>query len=481
MTMQNITFYNSLTKKKEFFRPLKKGVVRIYNCGPTVYKRPHLGNMRRFLFADFLRRSLELFDYQVIEVTNITDVGHLTRDDIDAGEDKLEKEASAKQMTPQEIADQVTQEYFTDLKALNIQLPHESPRATEHIKEMQTMIERLIERGHAYVTDSGVYYDVHSFEKYGALSGNSLTAIESGARVDVRQEKRHSADFALWKTDDAHHLQQWDSPWGQGYPGWHIECSAMSQAYLGETIDIHTGGEDNRFPHHENEIAQSEGATGKPFVHYWLHNAYLQMSGAKMAKREGTQLTLTSLKERNLSPLAFRLLVLSSHYRKPLDFSWNAIEATQVRLDDLRHTLQRLWEKGAPADKIHQEQADQMVINEFMAGLADDVGTPHAMAVFNSWVTKLNRHLDANDVSSDNLNVAWQTLFVMDRVIGLINPLLFEIEHQTVPPDVQRLIDSREKARRDNDFVMSDSLRDKICKMGYQVEDTPSGPRVIKI
>ena len=295
--MTALRFYNSLTKKVETFtalpagRQAASGTVQMYNCGPTVYRRQHIGNMRRFLFADFLRRALEFSGLAVREVTNITDVGHLTQDDIDAGEDKLEAAAREAKISPQDIARQQTKLFFDDLAALTIQQAWKYPRASEHITEMQQLISQLIERGHAYVTTTGVYFDVRSFPAYGALSGNTLDAIESGSRVAVREEKKHPADFALWKINDPEHLQQWDSPWGRGYPGWHIECSAMSLAYLTSPIDIHTGGQDNRFPHHENEIAQSEGATGQPFVRFWMHNAFLNLKGAKLAKRGGKQIT----------------------------------------------------------------------------------------------------------------------------------------------------------------------------------------------
>lgn len=242
--MHEIRFYNSLTKQKEVFAPLENGRVKIYNCGPTVYKRQHIGNLRRYLFSDFLRRFLELMGYQVYEVMNITDVGHLTQDELDTGEDKMEKQAALERTTPEDIANTQTRLFFDDLNDLNIQAAHEYPRATQHITQMVDLISELIKKENAYVTSTGVYFDVTSFENYGALSGNNLEHLDAGSRVDIRGEKRHPADFALWKTDDTDHVQLWDSPWGRGYPGWHIECSAMSMEYLGETIDIHTGGVD---------------------------------------------------------------------------------------------------------------------------------------------------------------------------------------------------------------------------------------------
>ncbi len=488
--MSPLSFYNSLSKKIENFNPIEPGQASIYHCGPTVYKRPHLGNMRRFLFADFLSRSLALAGFAVKEIMNLTDVGHLTQDELDAGEDKLEKEARENKRTPLQVADQVTKEFFADLAALNIHPADQYPRATTHIAAMQTLIARLLDRGHAYQTKSGVYFDIATFPHYGQLSGNTLAALTAGARVDVRTEKRHPADFALWKTGDSTHLQQWDSPWGQGYPGWHIECSAMSMAYLGQQIDIHTGGEDNKFPHHENEIAQSEGATGETFVRLWLHNAHLKMSGQKLAKREGEQLTIDTLIEHGYSPLAFRLFAFGAHYRTPLDFSWPAMDAAQKQLDTLKQFLRRLanvnppdkGDKGLPAIALATTAGGfaQDYIDSFQSALSDDLNTPAALATFWNYVRAINQQIDTNKLTKKDALTIWETLLKMDQVIGLIEPLLKEIATETIPEEITELAQKREKARTNNDFKLADSLRQQIQEKGYLIEDTPQGPRIIK-
>lgn len=479
--MAEIQFYNSLTKQVELFTPKDEGKVRIYNCGPTVYKRQHIGNMRRYLFADFLRRTLEFLGYEVREITNITDVGHLTQDDIDAGEDKLEKAARTEKRSPQDIAKQQTELFFEDLRALNMEPAHLYPRATAHIQDMLELIQALIKNGHAYQTSSGIYFDVTTFPEYGKLSGNTLEKIESGARIEIREEKKHPFDFALWKLNDPGHLQQWDSPWGKGYPGWHIECSAMSLKYLGSEIDIHTGGEDNRFPHHENEIAQSEAATGKKFVRLWMHNRHLMLAGAKLSKREGEQITLGTLRENGFSPLAFRLLVLGSHYRSPLEFSWESLAAAQKNLETVKGLVRRLLtspppERGlslvrrgtSPSQGEVGLQSEPDEVKKFSAALADDLNTPAALAVFMDYVHEVNKG------TADGALLAQ-----MDQVLGIIEPLRFEVEAETIPDEIKQLARQREEARKNKQFEEADRLRGEVEAKGYKLEDTNAGPRVI--
>jgi cysteinyl-tRNA synthetase len=474
--MPTPSFYNSLSKKIEEFAPLSPEKVTIYHCGPTVYKRQHLGNMRRFLFADFLRRSLEFLGYTVHEVTNITDVGHLTQDEIDAGEDKMAVAAREQKITPQDIAHAETEHFFTDIDAFNIQRSHEYPRASDHIADMQALIATLIEKKHAYVTSSGIYFDVTSFPQYGALSGNTLEQLAAGKRIEVREEKHHPADFALWIFDDTA-LQKWDSPWGPGYPGWHIECSAMSMKYLGTTLDIHTGGEDNRFPHHENEIAQSQGVTDKPFVSLWLHNRHLQLGGKKMAKREGEQLTLDSLTERGYSPLAFRLLAFSSHYRMPLDFSWEAMDAAQENLKTIERLVRRLPLPLTPSPRGGKGEEKNNQLTLFKAALADDLNTPQALAAFLSYVSQANASLDSGQADPESI---WGTLLHFDRVLGVIEPLAAALSKETVPAEVLALADQREAARRNKQFEKADQLRQEIEQQGFTILDTPAGPRLEK-
>ena len=337
---------NSLTKAKEAIVPQHPdGILRMYHCGPTVYATPHLGNLRRFLVADLLVRTARLLHYRVRSVMNITDVGHLlTEGHPEAGRDRLLLAAEREGRPPEQVAATYTAEFFAALSALRAEPADYYPRATLHIPQMLSLIQRLLDKSLAYVTLSGVYFDVTQWPSYGVLSGNTPEALHHGARVEVREDKRHPADFALWVRAQPEHRMQWESPWGRGYPGWHVECSAMSMHILGETIDIHTGGVDNLFPHHENEIAQSEGATGKPFVRTWVHNEFLEGAAGKMSKSEGTTLTVRDLSERGLDPLAFRLLCLQTHYRSRLHFSWEALQAAVTALASLRSFVGRLRE-----------------------------------------------------------------------------------------------------------------------------------------
>jgi len=477
----SIVLYNSWSKKKEVFKPMKPGVVRIYNCGPTVYKRPHLGNLRRFLFADILRRTLETHGYQVQEITNITDVGHLTQEGLETGEDKLEKEARQQQVTVQEIADRETAHFKDDGKALHIQAADQYPRATEHIEEMIELIQTLVEKGYAYVTNVGVFFAVDKFKDYGQLSGNTLDNLAEGSRLKVRKEKKRGADFALWLTDDPNHLQQWDSPWGRGYPGWHIECSAMSLKYLGSHIDIHTGGEDNKFPHHENEIAQSEAATGQKFVNFWMHNAHLQIGGAKLAKSGGEQITLDTVREHGYSPLVFRWLVLSSHYRSKIDFSWARMREMQLSLDNIKILLRRLLTNGTA--ELGKGEAESEIVKRFNDALADDLNTPSGLAVLQKYIGEVNRDWAENAKAkngSAHLNQVYATLMAMDRVLGVMEGLQEEIKQAVIPENVIKLGEAREQARRNKDFVTADRLKTEIIANGFGVEDTGDGYRLIK-
>ncbi len=341
--------FNTYTRRKEEFEPIEPGKVRMYNCGPTVYNFAHIGNARAFVFADVLRRTLEYFGCPVTQIMNITDVGHMTSD-ADAGEDKMAKAAREQKKDPWQIAEFYTKAFLEDIRTLNIQPAFKYPRATEHIPEMIALIERLIGNGHAYVVNGNVYYDISTFPRYGRLSGNTIEQLEAGARIEVNPEKRHPADFALWKQDPKH-IMQWDSPWGRGFPGWHIECSAMSVKYLGEQFDIHTGAEDNIFPHHESEIAQSEGATGKvPWVKYWMHARFLLVNGQKMSKSLGNFFTLRDLLEKGCDPMAVRYVLMSTHYRQPLNFTLESVEAAKDSIRRLKDFRIRLKEAGAKAD-----------------------------------------------------------------------------------------------------------------------------------
>ncbi|MGH7336665.1 MAG: cysteine--tRNA ligase, partial [Myxococcota bacterium] len=387
--------HNSLSGRVKELRTQAPGEVRMYHCGPTVYKRQHIGNFRAFMLADLLRRTFESQGRRVVQIMNITDVGHLTEDDAaDAtGEDKLQKEAARRKLDPWQIAREEEANFKEDLAALGILTAHVYPRATEHVPEMIAMIEALLANGHAYEAEGNVYFDVRSFPRYGALSGNTLAELEAGAsgRAPERSEKRHPADFALWKRDPKH-LMQWDSPFGRGFPGWHIECSAMSRKYLGDTLDIHTGGPDNKFPHHECEIAQSESVTGVPFVRHWVHCGWLEIGGEKMSKRAGTLYTVPELIEKGYSGADLRLYLLRTHYRSPLPFDLALIDEaakTRAKLDHFVHY--EMAQRPERADEPAVAQAIDAARRDFAAALEDDLNTSVALAVVHTFLTAMNR------------------------------------------------------------------------------------------
>ena len=461
-----LVLHNTLTRKKEPFVPVVPGKVRMYNCGPTVYSPAHIGNFRSFLFADVLRRWLEVSGYQVAQVMNITDVGHL-RDDAEEGEDKLDAAARKERLDPLAIADKYAELFLSDLDKLGIQRAQHYPRATQYIPHMIAIIERLIAGGHAYVVGSDVYYSVATFPAYGKLSGNTGEDLVAGARVEVREAKRDPRDFALWKSD-SHHLMQWDSPWGRGFPGWHIECSAMSRALLGEgTLDIHTGGEDNIFPHHECEIAQSEGAFAQPFVRYWMHARFLQVDGGKMSKSLGNLYTVGQLEELGHPPIAVRFALIRSHYRQVLNFTLDGLRQSAADVRRLRLFAAELQDSSArgsptaePPSWVREASA------KFDAGMNDDLNLSAALdGVF----SLLN---DANRVKArgDDAAAALAALRRMDRVLGLL-----EQAPASVDAEVEALIAARNAARAARDFSTADSLRAKLAKMGVELLDGKDG------
>ncbi len=407
--------FNTLTRRKEEFQPMKAGRVRMYNCGPTVYDYATIGNFRAFVFADVLRRALEYFGHQVVQVVNITDVGHMTSD-ADEGEDKMAKAAREKRRDPWQIAQLYMDAFFEDVDALNILRAHHYPRATEHIPEMIAMVERLLEQGHAYVSDGNVYYDLASFPAYGQLSGNTIEQLSAGARVRVKSDKRNPFDFALWK-QDPHHIMQWDSPWGRGFPGWHIECSAMSMRYLGEQFDIHTGGEDNIFPHHECEIAQAEGATGRrPFVKYWMHNRFLLVNGQKMSKSLGNFFTVRDLLEKGCDPMAVRYVLMSTHYRQPLNFTIEGVHAAKESLRRLGDFRLRLKEADASRDNPDLPGILEGARTRFDEALADDLNTSAALAGLFDMVRDVNKL----ELSRADAERALGLLSRFDSVMGVL-------------------------------------------------------------
>lgn len=461
-----IRLFNTLTRQKEVFRPLKKSSVGLYTCGPTVYNFAHLGNLRTYIFEDILERTLEYNGYRVKRVMNITDVGHLTSD-ADTGEDKLEKEARFEKKSIRDVANFYTRAFLSDLKKLSVKVPRLLAPASRYIPDQQKIIEKLFEKGLAYETKRAVYFDVQKYgvKKYLKLSRQPLQEKIKGARKEVviDQEKKHPADFVLWFKlvgKFKHHVLQWNSPWGKGFPGWHIECSAISTKFLGQPFDIHTGGVDHIGTHHTNEIAQSEGAYGKPLARWWMHGEFLLMEDSKMAKSKGNFLKLNDIEERGINPLAFRYLVLSTHYRSPLHFSWKSLEAAQTGLKNLREKIEDIKKKkSAVGEKKDWDLSFSKAIN-------NDLNTPLALSALRGML------------ADKRVTLATKVSLVkdFDRVLGL--DLLHPTRKSQIPKKIKELVQYREKARRNKQFTQSDRLRNEINRLGYIIEDTPTGPVV---
>lgn len=476
-----LVIYNSLTRKKEEFEPLVPGFVRMYVCGPTVYSHSHLGHAKSYVSFDIVVRYLRYLGYKVLYVQNITDVGHLT-DDADEGEDKIARQARLERVHPMQIAEMITRSYFEDMDALNVLRPDISPRASGHIPEQIELIERLLERGYAYVVNGSVYFDVQKFAEYGKLSGRTLEEAVEGTRVEVRSEKRHPADFALWKKAEMGHIMRWKSPWGEGYPGWHIECSAMSMKYLGESFDIHGGGMDNRFPHHECEIAQSEGATGKPFVKYWMHNNLVTVNGQKMSKSLGNFITLKEIFER-YAPGVVRFLILQSHYRSTLDFSDDALLAAKAGYEKLLNAISNVEIEHAKAPDSPNTNDIPFNLSEyeqrFREAMDDDFNTPQALAVLFDLVKEINQLLTLDrQVSKQSLATIEQSLKSMaGTVLGLLDgkgPLKHEKQSSEVSL-VDLLVYVRSEVRKQKLWSLSDQIRDRLRELGYILEDKKDG------
>ena len=470
--MKPFFIYNTLSRKVEEFVPLTPGVVTYYSCGPTVYLPQHLGNMRSYLFTDTLKRALRLNGYEVRHVMNITDVGHMTSDE-DAGEDKIEKTARAQGRSPREVADYYTAQFIHNLDLLGIERPTMPPgqfcRATDYVPDMIALIARILDRGYGYVAESGVYFDVEKWRganRLGRLSRQSLEEQFAGQRLEHATDKRSPHDFALWVLNQPTHIMQWDSPWGRGYPGWHIECSAMSMKYLGETLDIHSGGLDHVPIHHENEIAQSESATGKPFVRYFVHNAFLVgMEGAKISKSAGKFPVLEDLAAANIDPLAFRLFCFGAKYRSELAFSVDAVRAAQSNLDYFIE-----FARGMPAEIASQGEDSpwaQAYLDRFQEALNNDLNTPQALAVALDLVAESYRRGDRR---------IWNTLRATDTVLGLdFEGIRERARRDTLPAEVEAMRQERDAARKKKDFARADELRKELQARGYEVKDTPQG------
>lgn len=457
----DIYFYNTLTKQKDLFKPIEEGKVKIYSCGPTVYKDATIGNMRTNLLNDTLRRVLKYNGYELKHVMNITDVGHLVSDG-DEGEDKMLKSAREEHKSPLEIAEHYTKLFFRDLERLNIETPEVVCKATDHIKEMLEMVQKIMKNGYAYETSTAIYFDVSKLDKYGILSGINLNDQKAGARVDVDPEKRNPYDFALWIKAPANHLMKWDSPWGPSYPGWHIECSAMSTKYLGEEFDIHTGGIDLVPTHHENEIAQNKGACGKNPAHYWIHGEYLLINGGKMSKSLGNTYLIDDIIARGYSPLAYRLFNYSCHYRGKLNFTWEGIESANTSLIRLREGYQK--HLNGNSDISDEIIADME--NRFHQAINDDMNMPLALSVV--W--------EAVKYPEKSPKIA-QLLKKFDTVLGI---KIDEVQETKIPQEILDLVEERKQARSDKNWSESDRLRDLIAEKGYIVKDMKDGTEVLK-
>ena len=462
----DIYFYNTLTRKKELFEPINEKEVTIYSCGPTVYKDATIGNMRTNIFQDVLRRMLKYNGYQIKHVMNITDVGHLVSDG-DDGEDKMIKSAREEHKTPLEIAEHYTKLFFDDLKDLNIEIPEIICKATNYIPEMLEYVKELVDKGYAYETSTAIYFDVSKLDKYPVLSNLNVEEQKAGARVEVDTEKRNPYDFAVWIKAPKNHLMKWDSPWGPSYPGWHIECSAMSRKHLGEQFDIHTGGIDLIPTHHENEIAQSKGACGKIPARYWLHGEYLLINGGKMSKSLGNVYLLKDIKEKGYDPLVYRLLCYTCSYRNKLNFTWEGMDSASKSLERLR--------KGYQANKNGKNQLEKEDIEKlneleygFKQAINDDMNMPLGM----SFVWEVIKY-PKKCPEIANL------LLKFDKVLGI----RIEKEEETskkLPEEISNLIEKRKQARNEKNWQESDRIREEIQQKGYIVKDTKDGMEVSK-
>ena len=471
----DIKLYNSLSKEKEVFKPIKVGNVGMYHCGPTVYDRSHIGNLRAYVFADTLRRVFEYNDYTVKQVINITDVGHLTSD-ADQGEDKMTKALIRENMSlslsaMREIGTKYFDAFVEDLKELHIELPQNFPRASDTINEDIDLVKKLEEKGFAYKTSDGVYFDTSKFKNYGKLGGNEKTE-ETLGRIAVNTEKKNPRDFAVWKlsaTQDVGGetiILGWDSPWGKGFPGWHIECSAMSRMILGQPFDIHTGGIDHISIHHNNEIAQSEAAYDAPLAHYWMHNEFITIKNSKMAKSSGSFITLDALEQEHISPLAYRYWLLTAHYRSPVNFTFTAVKSAQTALIRLLATVSGFGIGGSVVETYK---------DRFQTFINDDLDIPQAVALM--WEL-----LKDSKISNEDKRA---TLIDFDKIFGFglneVTPMenINPAHAHEIPPEIQALADAREEARKSKEWAKADALRNEIRDRGFDVVDSETGFSII--
>ena len=456
---------NTYTRKVQKFAPLKGNTVRMYTCGPTVWDYAHIGNFRTYVFQDVLRRYLKFKGYKVTQVTNITDV-----------DDRTIRQSKETGLTLHEYTKKYEEAYLADLGALNIERAEHYPRATEHIDEMVALVKKLVRRGFAYEAEGSIYFDISKFRAYGRLSGVHMDELKAGARIDSdKYNKDEARDFALWKgwhPDDGDVF--WETTIGKGRPGWHLECSAMSMKYLGTTFDIHSGGEDLIFPHHENEIAQSEAATGKRFVRFWLHSGMLLVGGRKMAKSSGNFFTLRDLLSKGHDPLAVRYLLMSAQYRAQLNFTEEALADAEKAVEALRGTHRRISniERTSQHSNTHLREVLSREGTEFERAMDDDLNTPRALAAIHRAARVVNRAIDQGEVSTKDASAIHRFFSDLDRVVGIFGE---QIKTEELPEEAGRLIKERDQARANRDWATADSLRKQLLAMGIAVEDTPAG------
>jgi cysteinyl-tRNA synthetase len=483
----SLFIYNTLSRTKEEFKPIHEGYVGMYVCGPTVYSHSHIGHAKSYISFDVIVRHLRYLGNKVLYVQNITDVGHLT-DDADEGEDKINKQARLDRVHPMQIAETMTRSYFDDMDKLGIVRPDISPRASGHIIEQIEIIKQLLANGFAYEVNGSVYYDVQKFKEYGKLSGRVLDESVEGTRIESRSEKRHPADFALWKKAEGGHIMHWPSPWGEGFPGWHIECSAMSMKYLGETFDIHGGGMDNQFPHHECEIAQSEAATRQPFVKYWLHNNLVTVNGKKMSKSLGNFVTLKDAFEK-YDPLVVRFFILQSHYRSTLDFSDEALQGANTGYDKLLNTVRNL--RGEIKKAEFENRSDGVALDlsshekHFLEAMNDDFNAPLAIGVLFDLVRETNQSLNSEQKMSLNSLKQINLLFgdLGGKVLGILPDQIQSTtgNAQTESHLLDLIITIRAEVRKQKIWVLSDVIRDGLKAIGFVIEDKKDGTTWHKI
>ena len=455
-----IKLYNTYTKNKDEFKSLKENEVSIYTCGVTVYSDAHIGNMRTYIFSDILRKMFKLNGYKVNHVMNITDVGHLVSDE-DTGEDKMIKASNKLGVSPYEIAKIYTEKYQKDFKKLNIEETEKVIKATSEIEAMEKYVDKIVENGYAYETKNGVYFDTKKLTTYGELSKINMEELKAGARIEVDENKKNPLDFALWIKAPKNHIMQWNSKYGSCYPGWHIECSAISKKYLGEVMDIHTGGVDHINIHHENEIAQSRGATGKLPANYWMHGEFLLIDGGKMSKSLGNVYTITTLQEKGYDPLAYRLFTYSSSYRNKLNFTFEALEGASNSLKKLRELYKLHLNSDEKVNDIEEYR------NKFLNELNDDLNMPNVMAV----VYEVAKKQTKSKMYADLLKY-------FDKVLSIDIDKVDEIK---IDSDIEDILEKRKIARENKDFNLSDVYRDKLLELGYKVLDTKEGQKLEKI